>query len=318
MPGVSVSREEHKMGLKGSSTARLILDDARIPLENLLYEPGKGHHVAFNALNIGRFKLSSMSLGPARDAMGLASRYAQDRRQFNAPLADFGLIRKKFATMAALYFAAEAMTYRTGALIDDAFAELGGTIDGNRAAAERYAVECSACKVFSTEAEAAIVDDAIQVHGGYGFTEEFPIARHYRDARVSRIFEGTNEINRLFMADRIAKKAKEGEISLEVSGDSFVSNLAGRALAIGPTDQIRIAACSDLLTLSFAEQSTRIRARRLGGIAQVAHDLLVSIVNARAAEAYQIATGEAVSLPAPANIDWDGLATAVYDRGGPL
>ncbi len=124
-PGVSIAREEHKMGLKGSSTARLVLEDAVIPAENLLHEPGKGHQVAFNALNIGRFKLASMSLGPARDAMRVSAQYAQDRRQFGQPISNFGLIRQKFADMAALYFAAEAMVYRTGANIDRAFDEVG-------------------------------------------------------------------------------------------------------------------------------------------------------------------------------------------------
>ena len=143
-----------------------------------------------------------MSIGPCRDAMRLAAQYAVDRKQFGQSIATFGLIRKKFSLMAAKFYAAESMIYRTGALIDGAFEEWGGTIDGNRKAAEEYSVECSACKVFATEAQGFIVDEALQVYGGYGFTEEFPIARHYRDARVSRIYEGTNEINRLFIADR--------------------------------------------------------------------------------------------------------------------
>jgi alkylation response protein AidB-like acyl-CoA dehydrogenase len=195
-PGVTVSREEHKMGLKGSSTARVMFEDAEIPLENLLHEPGKGHQVAFNALNLGRFKLSSMSIGPARLAIGESAQYALDRRQFGQPIASFGLIRKKFAEMAARFYVAESMIYRTGALIDTAFAGSVGSPGANMAAAEEFSVECSMCKVFSTEAQAFIVDEALQVYGGYGFTEEFPIARIYRDARVSRIYEGTNEINR--------------------------------------------------------------------------------------------------------------------------
>lgn len=317
-PGVSISREEHKMGLKGSSTARLILEGAEIPLENLLYEEGLGHHVAFNALNIGRFKLSSMSMGPARDAIGLAASYALDRNQFNRPIADFGLIRQKFARMIALYFAAESMTYRTGAMIDQAFSQHGGTVAGNRKAAEEFAVECSACKVFSTEAEAAIVDDAIQVFGGYGFTEEFPIARHYRDARISRIYEGTNEINRLFMADRLLRKVNDGTASLTPAGDSYVSELAGRALAKAPKDQIRIGASSDLLMLSYAEQSARLRANQVGGIAALAYALFSNWVNVRAAEAFAIVTDQSVSLPQPKHVEWDTLAEAAYDRKGPI
>jgi len=210
-PGVSVAREEHKLGLKASSTARLVLENAIVPKENLLYVEGLGHHVAFNALNLGRFKLSSMSMGPARNSMELAAAYALDRKQFKQPIASFGLIEQKFALAAALFFACEAMVYRTGALVDGAFERDGGSIDGNRKAAERYSVECSICKVFSTEAEALIVDECLQVFGGYGFTEEFPIARHYRDARVSRIYEGTNEINRVFIGDRLRLSLSFGQ-----------------------------------------------------------------------------------------------------------
>jgi hypothetical protein len=206
------------------------------------------------------------------------------------------------------------MTYRTGALIDAAFAEFGGTIEGNRKAAEEFSVECSACKVFSTEAEAAIIDDAIQVYGGYGFTEEFPIARHYRDARVSRIYEGTNEINRLFMADRLMRRTA----SHSAAGDSYASELAGKAIATTPSHQIPIGASSDLLTLSYAEQSARLRASQVGGIASEAYALLSNWIDVRAAEAYAIATGDAISLPQPKRVEWEALASAAYDRRGPL
>lgn len=330
-PGLNVEREEHKLGLKGSSTARVLLENAEIPVGNLLYEEGRGHVVALNALNLGRFKLSSMSIGPARDAIGLAAAYALDRRQFGQPISSFGLIQKKFAVMASLFFAAESMIYRTGAYLDEAFAEWGGTIDGSRRAAEEFAVECSCCKVFSTEAEAAIIDEALQVYGGYGFTEEFPIARHYRDARVSRIYEGTNEINRVFIADRLRRRWQDGRASLSASGDSFISELAGKALAMphapsskeshledwGPA-QIVTGAMSDLLILSYAEQSARLRAQRLGGIYEELYRCFLIAANVRAAEAYQIAAGEPVALPAAALCDWTAIAEAVYARKGPL
>jgi alkylation response protein AidB-like acyl-CoA dehydrogenase len=314
MPGVSISREEHKMGLKGSSTARVLLEDAEVPAENLLYQEGLGHHVAFNALNLGRFKLASMSIGPARHAMEAAAAYAQDRKQFGQPIANFGLIQKKFATMAALFFASEAMIYRTGALIDAAFDAHGGTIDGNRKAAEEYAVECSMCKVFSTEAEAWIVDEAVQVYGGYGFTEEFPVARHYRDARISRIYEGTNEINRLFIADRLTRRIKEGRCPGEGVRDSFVAELADEAMKLGHKDQVRVGATSDLLILAYAEQSARLRARQVGGKANLLFQALVPFLNARAAEAYQIATGRPVTLPAVQRPDDAEVANLVYGR----
>lgn len=328
-PGVSVAREEHKMGLKGSSTARLILEDAEVPAANLLHEEGKGHQVAFNALNLGRFKLSSMSLGPAREALGLASRYAQERRQFGRPIAEFGLIRQKLADSAAKYFLAESVTYRTGAMIDEAFAALGGTVEGNRLAAEEFACECSASKILATEAEAEIVDDCLQVFGGYGFTEEFPIARVYRDARVSRIYEGTNEINRIFLADRLAKRLAPCDPWHKTDESSFVAELAAKAYRriasshamenLGKSlDQRSVGALSDLTMLAYAEQSARLRAAQTGGINQALFTLLSPLLAQRAARAYQLLTGESVTLPACQLADVDSIAEAVLDGTLPL
>ena len=317
-PGVTVSREEHKMGLKGSSTARLVLENAEVPVENLLHVEGQGHHVAFNALNIGRFKLAAMSIGPCRDAISNAATYAVDRKQFGVSISTFGLIQRKFAMMAAWFFAAESMIYRTGALIDSAFDQHGGTVDGNRKAAEEYAIECSACKVFATEAEGWIIDEAIQVYGGYGFTEEFPLARHYRDARVSRIYEGTNEINRLFIADRLARRIQDGRISSEVASDSFIGELVREASKTPATDQVKIGAMSDLILLMFAEQSARLRAYRLGGVKIALYEAFVAFANARAAEAFQLVTGNAVTIPASAHVDFASIANLVYERKSPL
>jgi len=317
-PGVSVAREEYKMGLKGSSTARLILDNAEVPIENLLHQEGLGHQVAFNALNIGRFKLAAMSIGPARDAIGLAAAYSLDRKQFGQSISNFGLIQKKFAMMAAWFYTAESMIYRTGALIDSAFGEYGGTIDGNRRAAEEYAVECSACKVFATEAEAMIIDEALQTYGGYGFTEEFPIARHYRDSRVSRIYEGTNEINRLFIADRLLRRIREGRASESATGDSFLSELSGKAVRIAPSDQVGIGALSDLLVYSYAEQSARLRAHQTPGIGLLVYQAILPWLNAKGAEAFQLLTGESVTLPAVPVPDITAIANAVYNAKGPV
>ncbi len=316
-PGVSISREEHKMGLKGSSTARLILDNAEIPVENLLHKEGQGHHVAFNALNIGRFKLASMSIGPCRDAIFQASTYALDRKQFGTSISNFGLIQKKFAMMSVWFFIAESMIYRTGAMIDDAFDAWGGTVDGNRKAAEEYAIECSACKVMATELESLIIDEAVQVYGGYGFTEEFPIARHYRDARVSRIYEGTNEINRLFIADRLAKRVAEGRVSGQAVGDSFISELAGRALQLLNKDQMIMGAVSDLLMLAYAEQSCRLRAQKVGGRAETLYLACLPWLNAKAAEAFQSLSGESVTLPSVSPPDYVGLAKHVLSSKAP-
>jgi alkylation response protein AidB-like acyl-CoA dehydrogenase len=317
-PGVSVSREEHKMGLKGSSTARLVLEDAEVPAENLLHEEGLGHHVALNALNLGRFKLAPMSLGPARDAIGLASTYANERKQFGQPIARFALIQRKFALMASLFYASESMTYRTGALIDEAFEAYGGTIDGNRKAAEEFAVEASIGKVFVTEAESLIVDEALQCYGGYGFTEEFPIARHFRDARVSRIYEGTNEINRIFAAGRVIKRVNEGRLGGEPLRDSFLSELTAKLLDREPKDQIGQAALTDLMMLNYAEQSARLRSAKHGGISEELYRFFSAWANCRASESYQAATGEAISLPKIEIPDIAAIAEAVYADGGPI
>jgi hypothetical protein len=274
--------------------------------------------VAFNALNIGRFKLAAMSLGPARDAIWESTQYALDRKQFGRSISEFGLIRQKIADMAAHYFAAESALYRTGANIDAAFAERGGTVDGNRAAAEEFAVECSAIKILATEAEARIVDEALQIFGGYGFTEEFPLARAYRDARVSRIYEGTNEINRIFLADRLKRRAEAGRASLAAVGDSFVSELAGAALAKYRPDQVTVGALSDLLLLTYAEQSARLRARQVGGAAQLAWERFSNWANVQAAMAYQTVTGEPVTVPAPRPGHVDELADAVLSARSPV
>lgn len=316
-PGVSVSREEHKLGLLGSSTARLVLENAEVPKENLLHEVGKGHHVAFNCLNLGRFKLGAMSLGPAREAMYQCSGYAVDRRQFGQSLSSFGLIRQKLADMAARCFAAESVLYRTGASVDSAFAEFGGSVAGNQKAAEAFSVECSAVKVLASETQAMIVDEALQIFGGYGFTEEFPLARIYRDSRVSRIYEGTNEINRTYIASRLVKKAEAGLCSLDAVGDSFVSELAGKAVKVFDVkDQVSLGAMSDLVIYAFAEQSARLRAS--DPLTRAAHERFNDWVSIKAAEAYRTVTGDAVAVPAPSGGHVDELAEAVISRRGPV
>lgn len=269
-PGVSVSAEEHKMGLKGSSTARLVLDGAEIPRDNTLYEVGEGHRVALNTLNLGRCKLAAMALGQAREAIHQAAKYARERRQFGRSISEFGLIRDKLARMASNVFAAESMLYRTVGCIDDAFAAVdpskGNVAEQNRRAAEEFAVECSLVKVFATEALGYCVDEAIQVHGGFGFTEEFPVARLYRDARVMRIYEGTNEINRLFAFNRLATKG-----GLNAALDAEPTTAAGAlfrhaAMAATKLDtrtQQVDAGLSDLLALTYAQQSVISRADRM-------------------------------------------------------
>jgi len=309
-PGLTVEREEYKMGLKGSSTARVTLDRVFVPTHDVLHEIGKGHQVAFNALNIGRFKLAAMSIGPARYAIELAAAYAKDRRQFGRSIAEFGLIREKFARMAMLFWVAESAIYRTGALIDEAFTETGGSVDGNRTAAEKHAIECAMVKVFATEAEGAIVDDALQVYGGYGFTEEFPIARLYRDARVSRIYEGTNEINRLFIAARAQKR------DAVYARDSWLGRLVAKAVDLNATDQIGQGATADLLIYAYLDQCACARSERHHSVYGDLYPIWQAWVcpQAAAAAAKLGLTVDAIPI---VTAEWDRVGAVCIERGRP-
>ena len=213
-PGVSTGAEEHKVGIKGSSTRTVYFDNVQVPVENVLGEIGKGYKIAFNILNIGRLKLGMGSAGGARACLDMAAAYANERKAFGRPLSGFGLIKKKLANMAADTYAAESLALRTVGMVEDARLAAGEDRQAQLAAIEEFAIECSIAKVFGTEALARCADEGVQIFGGYGFMDEYPISHVYRDNRINRIFEGTNEVNRLVTAGTLFRRAMSNKIDV--------------------------------------------------------------------------------------------------------
>jgi alkylation response protein AidB-like acyl-CoA dehydrogenase len=304
-PGLKVGAEEHKLGIRGSSTCPLVLDGCEVPAANLLGEAGKGHHIAFNVLNVGRFKLGVACVGGARQALAHMIRYAKERKAFGKSIAEFGLIQRKISTCAAQLYAAESMTYRIAGMIDASLDELS---DEQRhqpreiqKRIEEYAVECSILKVYGSEMLSQLSDELVATMGGYGYVEEYPAERFYRDARINRIFEGTNEINRLIITGWLMKRAMNGQLPLlgaikkvmdEVmeppsfdSGDDtgeplareaeilaavkkiglFAAGVASQRFMTGLQDQQEVMAdLADIIGQAFALESALLRARKLG------------------------------------------------------
>lgn len=290
--GVSTGPEEKKMGIKGSSTRPLILEDVAVPVENLLYEVGKGHHIAFNILNIGRYKLAAGCVGSSKAAIELSSQYALDRKQFNTPIAKFPLIQKKLAEMNISTYVLESLIYRLGGQIDEA---LDGVdlLDGKAvtAAIAEYAIECSISKVFGSEAFDFVVDEGVQIHGGYGFIQEYPIEQFYRDSRINRIFEGTNEINRLLIPGTLVKKAMKGELPLLQAAQALQGELMmlmpsvideSEALAV-ETDLIAKAKKIFLFAGGYAVQKYQMQLDKQQEILSNLADIIIEIYAAESA-----------------------------------
>jgi alkylation response protein AidB-like acyl-CoA dehydrogenase len=239
-PGVSAGKEEHKMGLHGSSTTPILLQDAQVPADNVLGEIGKGHKVALNTLNFGRFKLGGMSVGGCRTAIAESARYAAQRKQFGQPIASFGAIRHKLGEMTARTYAIESLVYRTAGLIEAALREQhesGATV---ARAFEEYAVESSIAKVAGTETLDYVLDENVQIHGGNGFVKDYSAERYYRDARVNRIFEGTNEINRLLIPGMLIRRALKGDLPLIAAARQLQDELLTPMPPAAPADEERM------------------------------------------------------------------------------
>jgi alkylation response protein AidB-like acyl-CoA dehydrogenase len=327
-PGLTVGAEEHKLGIRGSSTCPLVLQDCKIPAANLLGEAGKGHHIAFNVLNIGRLKLGVACLGGARHALANMVHYAKERTAFGKPIAAFGLIQRKIATCATRLYATESMAYRTAGMIDASLAALApdqSTRETQRCI-EEYAVECSILKVYGSEMLSTVTDELVATMGGYGYVEDYAAARTYRDARINRIFEGTNEINRLIITGWLMKRAQGGKLPLiaaikklmdEVmeapgfaspadTGEAlaaegevlaavrkialFASGVASQRFLNALQDQQEVMAdLADIIAQVYALESALLRARKLAASGKATRDVAAAMTALLAEETMALA-----------------------------
>ncbi len=321
--GFSIGAEEEKMGIKGSSTVPIFFENCPVPKENLLHEIGRGHIVAFNVLNSGRFSLGAYCLGGAKKTLEVSSKYAKERVAFGKPIAEFGLIRAKLAEMAVRIFALESMIYRSAGMMDHAVAAADSASDKTQAgmkALEEYAIESSISKVYGSETLNFVVDEAVQIYGGYGFHEDYPVARAYRDARINRIFEGTNEINRLLVVQMLMKRALTGALPLLAAGAKLQEEiLAGPSFddaVSGPwTEEDRVVEGmkkSFLLAAGAAMQKHREQLAEqqeiVGALADIVIDLYAAESSVRRAQKAEAVRGaQATSAMA------DAARVFVYD-----
>jgi alkylation response protein AidB-like acyl-CoA dehydrogenase len=259
-PGFKPGNEEHKMGIHGSSTTPIFLENCKVPKENLLHEIGRGHIVAFNILNAGRFTLGASCVGATKHVLATSSKYTKERKAFGKQIGDFGLMKEKLAEMAIQIFAVESMVYRSAGNIDAAMTAASGSgdkIQNTMKVLEEYAIESSIAKVYGSEVLDFVVDEAVQIFGGYGFHEEYPVCRAYRDSRINRIFEGTNEINRMLIIQMLMKRAMGGQLALIPAAMKLADEiLAGPSFEEAPegvlADEARVVANAKKMFLQAA------------------------------------------------------------------
>jgi alkylation response protein AidB-like acyl-CoA dehydrogenase len=307
-PGVQPGAEEQKMGIKGSSTTAVFFDNVKVPVENVLGEIGRGHIIAFNILNLGRLKLGPFAQGGCRDDLAVSIRYAKGRKAFGKSISEFGMIQHKIAEMAIRMFASESMTYRVVGNIEAQLEGFSWEQDGAGAtmlkAVEEFAVECSFIKVFASETLNYVVDEGVQIHGGYGYSQEYSVEHAYRDSRINRIFEGTNEINRLLATGLILKRAQKGTLPLVEAVMKLQAEIMGGPSLGGEIDMVAnakkvalfvlgvayqkfmakieeqqevVANITDVLMNAYAMESASLRARKIAGSgknAENANDML--------------------------------------------
>lgn len=285
-PGVSIAPEEHKMGLHGSSTCAVNLEDAMVPVENVLGEIGKGHKIAFNILNIGRLKLGVSSIAGCKRLTSISTEYAKQRHQFGVPIASFGLIKHKLAEMAILSYVAECMMYRTVGMIETAMSTIDRDIPEQALGAiENYAIECSIMKVFGSEILAYCTDESVQVFGGNGYSKDYPVERAYRDARIARIYEGTNEINRLIMSGQFLRRAVKGDLPLFQAAMKLMEEILQPSMPEEPEEstfaeeRVMLSNCKKtaIAVLGAAAQKFRDKVQDQQEVLAAASNMLMSI-----------------------------------------
>jgi alkylation response protein AidB-like acyl-CoA dehydrogenase len=316
--GVSIAPEEHKMGLNGSSTCAVNLEDARVPVENVLGEIGKGHHIAFNILNIGRLKLGVSSIAGAKRLTGIATEYAKQRHQFGVSIASFGLIKHKLAEMAIRAYVGECMIYRTVGMIEEALSSVDRNVPKEALKAiEDYAVECSIIKVIGSEYLSYACDEAVQVFGGNGYSSDYPVERAYRDARISRIYEGTNEINRLIIAGQFLRRAAKGENALFAAAKKLQDELLSPSMpeeapeTLFAAERVALASCKKAIiaVLGSAALKYRDKASQEQEVLAAASDMIMDVF---AMESAMLRTEKLATAKGEANCALQIDATRVF------